>query len=501
MDPQALRDCLACLVCHLPLRAPTTLACGHTVCATHPTVPCPLHLCNILGGPSRPRIPRTSRVKYLPPPPAPLATVPVAEPKLDVTLSKIIALLDSVLQDKDEDSADRDEPFRSSNVRQRADTAGPPDRPRKRQRLEDGAGDLLTHLLTSSAHPGETSHRLASPAHQRETFSCAPLLGPTLEKHLLSELSCEICFMLLYNPVTTPCQHTFCAICLHRSLDHSNLCPLCRTTLPGFSFFEDHPPNQTLQTLLLAAFPDKYTERAETIDTRDGRLDTPIFVCMLIFPGHPTALHFFEPRYRLMLRRCLEQQVPSFGMVMPARRGAASQNPTDYGTMLEVRSVQMLADGRSMVETWSTYRFRILARGTRDGYTVARIERCVSSLSSFSFLTPRCRIDDVPDALTAIPALVHASNAELMDICTAFLHQLRRGTARWVVQRLDTVYGPPPSDPAAFSFWIALVLPIDEHEKAKLLPMRSAHMRLRLVVHWIEQLNSTWWFASGCVIM
>ncbi|KAJ7625186.1 PUA-like domain-containing protein [Mycena rosella] len=418
MDPQALRDCLACLVCHLPLRAPTTLACGHTVCATHPT------------------------------------------PKLDVTLSKIIALLDSVLQDKDEDSADRDEPFRSSNVRQRADTAGPPDRPRKRQRLEDGAGDLLTHLLTSSAHPGETSHRLASPAHS----------------HLLSELSCEICFMLLYNPVTTPCQHTFCAICLHRSLDHSNLCPLCRTTLPGFSFFEDHPPNQTLQTLLLAAFPDKYTERAETIDTRDGRLDTPIFVCMLIFPGHPTALHFFEPRYRLMLRRCLEQQVPSFGMVMPARRGAASQNPTDYGTMLEVRSVQMLADGRSMVETWSTYRFRILARGTRDGYTVARIER----------------IDDVPDALTAIPALVHASNAELMDICTAFLHQLRRGTARWVVQRLDTVYGPPPSDPAAFSFWIALVLPIDEHEKAKLLPMRSAHMRLRLVVHWIEQLNSTW---------
>jgi hypothetical protein len=27
------------------------------------------------------------------------------------------------------------------------------------------------------------------------------------EKVLLTELSCEICFMLFYQPVTTPCQH------------------------------------------------------------------------------------------------------------------------------------------------------------------------------------------------------------------------------------------------------------------------------------------------------
>jgi hypothetical protein len=44
------------------------------------------------------------------------------------------------------------------------------------------------------------------------------------------------------------------------------------------------------------------------------------------------------------------------------------------------------------------------------------------------------------------------------------------------------------------------VLPIDEQEKAKLLPIRSARLRLRLVVHWIEQLNNNWWFSSGCVV-
>jgi Lon protease-like protein len=84
------------------------------------------------------------------------------------------------------------------------------------------------------------------------------------------------------------------------------------------------------------------------------------------------------------------------------------------------------------------------------------------------------------------------TNEELIAICHAFLEQLRNGTAPWVVQRLNYTYGPMPTDPCSFSFWMALVLPIDEHEKAKLLPIKSARLRLRLVVHWIEQLNSNW---------
>lgn len=77
-----------------------------------------------------------------------------------------------------------------------------------------------------------------------------------------------------------------------------------------------------------------------------------------------------------MLRRCLESQNPRFGMIMAPKPGAGSPQ-TDYGTMLEIRSVQMLPDGRSMVETWGTFRFRILERGTLDGYMVGRIERQV----------------------------------------------------------------------------------------------------------------------------
>lgn len=114
-------------------------------------------------------------------------------------------------------------------------------------------------------------------------------------------------------------------------------------------------------------------------EERDARLDTPIFVCQLTFPGMPTMLHVFEPRYRLLLRRCLESPTPAFGMIMPPRP-TQSGSGNDFGTMLEIRSVKMLLDGRSMVETWGTHRFRILERGTLDGYMVARVERYVQFL-------------------------------------------------------------------------------------------------------------------------
>lgn len=150
---------------------------------------------------------------------------------------------------------------------------------------------------------------------------------------------------------------------------------------------------------VLKTFPEAYAERGATIEAeeRDARLDTPVFVCQLSFPGMPTMLHFFEPRYvmpcftcrgirsyppryRLMLRRCLDSPHPCFGMIPPPRAApSASASGTstgnDYGTMLAIRNVQMLPDGRSLVETWGTWRFRVMERGTLDGYMVARIER------------------------------------------------------------------------------------------------------------------------------
>lgn len=42
--------------------------------------------------------------------------------------------------------------------------------------------------------------------------------------------------------------------------------------------------------------------------------DIPIFVCTVAYPGMPCPLHVFEPRYRLMMRRCIETGTRKFGM-------------------------------------------------------------------------------------------------------------------------------------------------------------------------------------------
>jgi len=48
----------------------------------------------------------------------------------------------------------------------------------------------------------------------------------------------------------------------------------------------------------LEVFPELYAERGKLIEEeeRSARLDTPLFVGQLSFPGVPTKFHFFEPR-------------------------------------------------------------------------------------------------------------------------------------------------------------------------------------------------------------
>ena len=40
---------------------------------------------------------------------------------------------------------------------------------------------------------------------------------------------------LLWQPVTTPCGHTYCRACIDRSLDHKPECPLCKASIPAFN--------------------------------------------------------------------------------------------------------------------------------------------------------------------------------------------------------------------------------------------------------------------------
>jgi len=71
-------------------------------------------------------------------------------------------------------------------------------------------------------------------------------------------------------------------------------------------------------------------------------------------------LHIFEPRYRLLIRRCIEHQRP-FGIVL-IRSGnevGAGAEPYDVGTEAKIVAESPLPDGRSYIVTRGERRFAV----------------------------------------------------------------------------------------------------------------------------------------------
>merc|ERR1719242_2920662 len=155
-----------------------------------------------------------------------------------------------------------------------------------------------------------------------------------------------------------PCGHTFCRSCIDRSLDHKQECPLCKTSLMGFQ--SNIRTNEFVDETIRRIFPSEYSERQRGQEeemndlikaSQDGRHHIPIFVCTASYPNMPCPLHVFEPKYRLMIRRAMEN-----------------------GTSLEIRDIQYFSDGRSVVDTIGGRRFKVLERGSKDGYHTAMVE-------------------------------------------------------------------------------------------------------------------------------
>ncbi|KAL8180870.1 UNVERIFIED_CONTAM: hypothetical protein K2H54_038246 [Gekko kuhli] len=190
-----------------------------------------------------------------------------------------------------------------------------------------------------------------------------------------SDLECSLCMRLFYEPITTPCGHTFCLKCLERCLDHNPKCPLCKEGLSECLAMRKHCKNVLMEELIAKYLPDELTERRKLHEEEIAELsnlnkNVPIFVCTMAYPTVPCPLHIFEPCYRLMIRRCMETGTKQFGMCI----GDPVKGFADYGCMLEIRNVEFFADGRSVVDSIGKRRFKVIQHSQRDGYNTADIE-------------------------------------------------------------------------------------------------------------------------------
>lgn len=200
-------------------------------------------------------------------------------------------------------------------------------------------------------------------------------------------------------------------------------------------------------------------------------------------------------------------------MVLPSRNmSGPTPGVSEYGTMLEIRSVQMLADGRSMIETVGSYRFRLLDKGALDGYTVGHIERyddispeaeaeleaaamrrnqeidASNSTTSTNTASANASSNSNPTGNASTPAEEpesprmpgaappsllpppstpgtseterEQSTEELIATCVSFIETIKSGSAPWLMTRLNSTYGPMPEphEVEKFGYWIASVM-------------------------------------------
>jgi uncharacterized protein len=90
-------------------------------------------------------------------------------------------------------------------------------------------------------------------------------------------------------------------------------------------------------------------------------MEMPLFpLGVVLFPGMMLPLHIFEPRYREMINRCVDEELP-FGVVLikEGREIGDTATPHEVGTAARITQVERRPDGTMDIIAVGTRRFRI----------------------------------------------------------------------------------------------------------------------------------------------
>ncbi|EGW11989.1 hypothetical protein I79_010110, partial [Cricetulus griseus] len=299
----------------------------------------------------------------------------------------------------------------------------------------------------------------------------------------VTDFECALCMRLLFEPVTTPCGHTFCLKCLERCLDHAPHCPLCKDKLSELLATRNFNVTVLTEELMFRYLPEELSARKRTYDEEMSELsnltrDVPIFVCAMAFPTVPCPLHVFEPRYRLMIRRCMETGTKRFGMCLSAENAGISE----YGCMLEIKDVRTFPDGSSVVDAVGISRFRVLNHRHRDGYNTADIEYLED--------------EKVEGAEYEELAALHES---VYQQSVSWFASLQDHMKKQILSHFGSMPEREPepqsnSSGPAWSWWILAVLPLERKAQLAILGMASLKERLlairRILVIITRKMNS-----------
>lgn len=282
-------------------------------------------------------------------------------------------------------------------------------------------------------------------------------------------LECALCLSTICEPISIACGHSFCRVCLVKSLRRSKKkCPSCRSVCHVMA--EDAPENLMLKELAMTLNRDAYAMRLAECEAEKASWSTllPIFYYNdCLFPGSRLSLHLFEPRYRVMMQR----------VVNTSRSFAYVPNFTDYranigdpALVAQLEEVEFMADGRCILEAKLTSRHIIV-----DHY----IEEGTQGLHF-------CRLQKLEDDSMVDDPVKLNRCVELMQVSRLLTDALIEGPMR---ARIEQRYGAPPTSPEPFSLWLCQIAPLRDSDKMRLLKSTDTLLRLEAAGDALKNLN------------
>jgi ATP-dependent Lon protease len=171
---------------------------------------------------------------------------------------------------------------------------------------------------------------------------------------------------------------------------------------------------------------------------------------VVLFPGEQLPLHIFEPRYRRMVRNCLDERRP-FGMLLAMPDGVVRVGCT--AEILEV--LKRHDDGRMDIITVGRDPFRITELYSDDPLLHGDI-------------------DYLEDKDSPVSASLQRQLIELYEAC----HTLLFGN---LPRELDA------TPPEALAYSVASALPVDLHCKQQILELRSEAERQERLLAYLRE--------------
>lgn len=183
---------------------------------------------------------------------------------------------------------------------------------------------------------------------------------------------------------------------------------------------------------------------------RNKSMDLPLFPLknVVLFPGMVLPLHIFEARYREMINRCIDEQLP-FGVVLidEGEEVGEAAAPHRVGTAAKIVRVERLDDGRMNITAVGTERFEIQELHTDRSYLTAKV-RVLPTVNGSTKLAVQMAQRIRPRLFEYIELLSRVNNTELS---------------------LDRL----PEDPMTLAFLVGIALQVPAEDKQKTLTLAS----------------------------